>query len=130
MQDRMQRPAPVSPSVFGLGKIEDRKHGRKQAMGLRKRSGLKHKGTKLTKILEEHERFWNGTGTRADLTGADLSGADLSKVNLAGAILREANLEGSDLRGARLPGADFSGARLRRVDLRNTDMREAVLPRA
>ena len=35
-------------------------------MGLRKLSGLQHKGKKLTQILEDHERFWKGTGTRAD----------------------------------------------------------------
>ena len=80
-------------------------------MGLRKLNGVRHKGKKLSQILEEHDRFWKGTGIRADLEGADLSGTDLSKVNLAGAILRNANLEGSDLRGARLPGADFSGWR-------------------
>ena len=87
-------------------------------MGLRKPKSVKHNGKTLAQILEAHERFWahKEGGTRADLTGADLSETDLSGLDLAGAMLRGANLEGSDLRGARLPGADLSQARMKKAD--------------
>src|SRR5258708_5046170 len=103
-----------------------------QSMGLRKPKNIKHNGKSLVEILEAHERFFSGKdgGTRADLTGADLSNADLSGANLSGTILRNAHLESSDLRKAKLPRADRSGANLKKADLRNTDMTEAILPGA
>src|SRR5439155_17816284 len=98
-------------------------------MGFRKLKNIKHNGKSLVEILEAHERFFSGKdgGTRADLTGADLSNADLTGANLSGSILRNANLEGADLRKAKLPGADLSGANLMKADLRNTDMTESIL---
>jgi Pentapeptide repeats (8 copies) len=101
-------------------------------MGLRKLKSIKHNGKRLSDILEAHQLFFSGKdgGTRADLSGADLSRADLSGVNLSGAILRQANFSEADLRKARLPGADLSGANLHKADLRNADLTEAILPGA
>src|SRR6266436_5571907 len=84
----------------------------RRSMGLRKPKSIKHNGKSLLEILEAHERFFSGKGggTRADLTGADLSNADLTGANLSGAIL--------------------PGANLKKADLRNTDMTEAILPGA
>ena len=98
-----------------------------------KSKSIKHNGKRLDgDSLERTSDFFAASdgGTRADLTGADLSHADLSGINLSGAILRNANLEGTDLRKAKLPGADLSGAKLRKADLRNADMTEAILPGA
>jgi uncharacterized protein YjbI with pentapeptide repeats len=50
--------------------------------------------------------------SRADLSGAPLSGADLR-----GALLSRANLRAADLSGADLRGADLSEAHLRKADL-------------
>ena len=53
----------------------------------------------------------------ADLSGANLSGAYLSGANLSGAYLYGANLSGADLYGANLSGADLSGANLSGANL-------------
>src|SRR5258705_12298803 len=99
-------------------------------MGLRKPKNIKHNGKSLVEILEAHERFFSGKdgGTRADLTGADLSNADLSGANLSGAILRNANREGCDLRKANVPGPDLSGPNLKKADLGITAIPKPILP--
>jgi len=115
------------------GKIEARcKLRNTDFMGLKNVKSISHGGKRVSEILDLHAKFFSGKdgGTRADLTGANLSGADLSAVNLSGAILRGANFEGSDLRKARLTAADLSGANLRKADLRNADLTEASLPGA
>ena len=81
-------------------------------MGLKKTKSITHNGKRLSDVLAAHELFFSGKdgGSRADLSGANLSRADLTSVNLTGASLRGTNLEGSDLRRARLTVADLSGA--------------------
>ena len=73
--------------------------------------------------------------SRANLSGADLSGADLSRADLRGADLSGADLRSADLRGADLSRADLRGADLRsadlsRADLSRADLRGADLSRA
>ncbi|ECD4946983.1 pentapeptide repeat-containing protein [Salmonella enterica subsp. enterica serovar Muenchen] len=84
----------------------------------------------LSKILEEH-KVWitsmRESGSRANLSGADLYGADLRDANLRGADLYGADLRGADLRGADLYGADLRDANLRGADLRGADLRGADL---
>ena len=66
---------------------------------------------KLSKILEEHERWLdtNGDeGEKANLRKADLSDANLSNADLSGAYLNEADLRGAYLNGANLYKADLS----------------------
>ena len=65
--------------------------------------------------------------TGADLTGANLRGADLTRANLTGADLTGANLRGANLRDADLRGADLRDANLRGADLRDADLRGADL---
>jgi len=80
--------------------------------------------------------------SRADLSGANLSGAYLSDANLSVADLRwaylsDANLSGADLRwaylrwaylsDANLSGADLSGADLSRAGLNGADLSRADL---
>ena len=92
--------------------------------GLRKPKSVKHRGQRLSDILEAHVKFAKRApgGVCADLSGADLSRCDLRAQNLTDAILQGANLEGSDLRAAKLTRANFSGATLRQADLRNCDI--------
>jgi uncharacterized protein YjbI with pentapeptide repeats len=71
-------------------------------------------------------------GSRANLSGADLSranlyGADLSRANLSGADLSRANLSGANLSGANLSGADLSGANLSGADLYGANLYGANL---
>ena len=72
----------------------------------------------LNKILEEHKKWLNNEGgSRANLSGADLSDANLIRANLIRADLSGADLSGADLIRADLSGADLSGANLIRADL-------------
>ncbi|ENP6279577.1 pentapeptide repeat-containing protein [Salmonella enterica] len=84
----------------------------------------------LSKILEEH-KVWitsiHESGSRANLSGANLCGADLRGANLCGADLRGANLCGADLRDANLRGAYLRGANLCGADLRDANLRGAYL---
>ena len=65
--------------------------------------------------------------SRADLSGADLSGAYLSGADLRGAYLHGANLRGANLHGANLRRADLRMADLRGADLHGADLRGANL---
>ena len=82
----------------------------------------------LKKILDEHLLWLNGeSGSRADLSCANLRGANLSDANLRGADLscadlRNANLFGADLSDANLSDANLSGADLSCADLRNANL--------
>ena len=75
----------------------------------------------LDEILAAHQRWVESegkSGTRADLTNADLSGAkltnaDLTNADLTNADLRFADLTNADLRFADLTNAHLSGAILR-----------------
>jgi len=72
--------------------------------------------------------------SRANLSGANLSGADLYGANLYGADLYGANLSGADLYGANLSGADLSranlyGANLSRANLKDVKNGELALAR-
>ena len=69
----------------------------------------------LSKILEDHQHWWDEDcegweNMRADLSRADLSGANLSRANLSRANLSRANLYGADLSRADLYGANLYGA--------------------
>ena len=91
----------------------------------------------LKKILADHAE-WRAnpnTGSRANLSEADLfranlSEADLSEANLFGANLRGANLSEADLRGANLSEADLFGANLSEADLSEADLFGANLSEA
>ena len=96
---------------------------------------------KLAEILKEHAEWRAGNGgSRADLSGANLSGAYLSRADLSGAYLIGANLSraylsgayliGANLSGADLSGANLSGANLSRADLSGADLSGAYLSRA
>ena len=102
----------------------------------------------LSEILKQHSIWLESDyklGSRADLSGADLSGANLSKANLYGANLSEANLYGANLSkanlyiaklseanlsGADLSGADLSGANLSKANLEGANLSEVNLHRA
>jgi hypothetical protein len=73
--------------------------------------------------------------TRADLSGAHLSGARLDRMNftkadLSGAYLDRANLDGARLDRADLAGSDLSGACLDRANLAGANLSMANLDRA
>jgi uncharacterized protein YjbI with pentapeptide repeats len=92
------------------------------------------KKEELKRILDLHAEWLRNSnqGSRADLSGADLSradlrGADLRDAVLSGADLRGADLSGADLRGAVLSRADLSGADLSRADLSGADLSGADL---
>ena len=63
----------------------------------------------------------------ANLSGADLSRADLSRANLSGAYLSGAYLSGADLSRANLSGAYLSGADLSGANLSGADLSRADL---
>jgi len=84
----------------------------------------------LAQILDEHKMWVESggeTGTKADLTGANLTGADLTGVNLQDAILTKANLTGADLSMANLRGTNLVHADLRNATLLGTELRGANL---
>jgi hypothetical protein len=93
---------------------------------------------KLTQILTDH-REWvtsNGVrGTRAYLSGANLSeaylsGANLSEADLSGAHLYAANLSGANLSVADLSGANLSEAYLSGANLSGANLSGAYLSEA
>ena len=85
----------------------------------------------LKKILDEHLLWLNGeSGSRADLSCANLRGANLSDANLRGADLSCANLSCANLRGANLSDANLRGADLSCADLRNANLFGADLRNA
>jgi hypothetical protein len=79
-------------------------------------------------ILDAHYRWLKGEegGSRANLSGADLSWANLSRADLSGANLSGANLSRADLSGANLSRADLSWANLSRANLSRADLYETV----
>src|SRR5271170_713898 len=95
--------------------------------GLRSPKSLRHKGKRVSDILEAHDRFIRGdqSGARADFSGADLSHADFAGKSLAYANFQGANLEGASFRDAKLGSADFEKARLCSGDLRRADLTES-----
>jgi hypothetical protein len=93
--------------------------------------------SRLPAIIDAHAKWRRGQygGSRADLSGANLSRADLSGANLSRADLSSANLSRADLSGANLSGADLSradlsGANLSGADLSGADLSRADLSRA
>jgi len=97
------------------------------------RDGKPRSRADLDEILKQH-RLWveseGKSGTRADLSGANLSGAFLSRADL-----RSADLHGADLTGAELFDADLSHAFLYDVKLRGAllggaNLSDAYLPLA
>jgi uncharacterized protein YjbI with pentapeptide repeats len=86
----------------------------------------------LRTILDAHAKWLRGDkdGTRANLSGANLSRAYLFGANLSRAYLFGANLSGADLSGANLSGANLSGADLSRAYLSGADLSGADLSRA
>jgi uncharacterized protein YjbI with pentapeptide repeats len=67
--------------------------------GSKSPGSIRHKGKKLSAILEAHQKFLSG---HADAERADLAGADLSYANLKGVRLGYANLQGAKLSHANL----------------------------
>jgi len=88
--------------------------------------------SKLKSILDAHTRWLMGdnTGTRADLSNADLRNADLRNADLRNAVLRNADLRNAVLSNADLSNADLSYAELSNADLRYAVLRNAVLRNA
>lgn len=84
----------------------------------------------LAEILDQH-KLWVETGgesgSKADLSGANLAHADLTGVNLEGAILQRAKLSGADLSMANLRGASLVQTDLRDANLLGTELRGANL---
>jgi uncharacterized protein YjbI with pentapeptide repeats len=116
-----------------------------------KRINMKLSNKKLKNILELHKMWVAGNGgTRANLSGAnlsyanlskadlrytnlsyaDLSGANLSYANLSKANLSKADLSEADLSRANLSYADLSGANLRYANLSHADLNYADLSEA
>ena len=83
----------------------------------------------LKAILKLHQKWLNNEvgGTRADLTGADLSGANLTRANLTDANLTRANLTDAILTDANLTGAILYGANLTGANLTDVDLTGANL---
>jgi uncharacterized protein YjbI with pentapeptide repeats len=97
----------------------------------------------LARILEQHRKWLSSarkSGSRADLSGAQLDGIDFAEVDLSGAMLsgaslRHANLSGAqlvhaDLTDTDLQGACLAGANLLLTDFTSSDLRGADLSRA
>ena len=91
----------------------------------------------IKEILSNHALWLEGSpsGSKANLSGAKLSGADLYMANLSGAYLSGANLSVADLSGANLAKADLSkadlsGANLSVADLSGADLSKADLSKA
>ena len=84
---------------------------------------------KLKEILDKHLKWLRNEegGSRANLSGANLSGADLTGATLYGADLTGATLYGADLTGANLSGADLSRANLSGADLSRANLTGANL---
>jgi uncharacterized protein YjbI with pentapeptide repeats len=84
----------------------------------------------LAEILDQH-KLWvesgGDSGTKADLSGINLSKADLTGVNLQGAQLHRTNLVGADLSMANLRGASLVRADMRNANLLGTELRGANL---
>ena len=83
----------------------------------------------LNDIFDKHLKWLRDEpgGSRANLSGANLSGADLRRANLSGADLRCADLRGANLSCADLSGANLSGANLSCAYLSGADLRCANL---
>jgi hypothetical protein len=91
----------------------------------------------LSAVLAEHSKWLENpeTGTRADLTRANLAGADLTRANLTGAnlaraYLTRANLARANLTRASLTDANLTGANLTRANLARAYLTRANLARA
>jgi uncharacterized phage-associated protein len=83
----------------------------------------------LAEVIESHDKWLSVEkgGSRADLSGADLSDAKLYRANLPGANLSDANLYGANLSGTDLSGADLSDANLSCANLSCADLSDANL---
>ena len=85
----------------------------------------------IKKVLNNHAKWLaNDGGSRANLSGADLSRANLSRADLSGANLSGANLSRADLYGANLSRADLYGANLYGANLSGANLSRANLSRA
>ena len=92
------------------------------------------RGKKLSEIVEAHKKWLkeSETGTRANLsvanlTRANLSRANLTRANLWWADLSRANLTRANLSRANLTRADLSGANLSLANLSGADLSRANL---
>lgn len=84
----------------------------------------------LQAILQQHQQWITSekkSGTRADLSGANLKDAHLDHANLTGAELAHANLNGADLIHAVLIGADLTHANLSNAKLDDANLNDAEL---
>ena len=86
---------------------------------------------KIGKVLAEHGKWLaDEGGSRANLSGANLSRANLSRADLSRANLSEANLSRANLSEANLSRADLSMANLSRANLSMANLSRADLWRA
>ncbi len=81
-------------------------------------------------LLKQGANAWNAWRKKNPDTRANLSGAHLSGMNLSGANLRGTNLNRADLSEATLSRADLSGATLNRAFLSGATLSGADLSRA
>lgn len=87
----------------------------------------------LEEILREHRKWvvsGKKAGTRANLSGANLTHTDLSHATLTDADLSDANLTDADLRGANLFLADLTHANLSDAKLIAARLQQANLTHA
>ena len=87
---------------------------------------------RLKKVLADHAKWLAdpNTGSRANLSGVDLSRVDLSGTDLSWASLSRANLSCTDLSWANLSRANLSRANLSWVNLSRANLSRANLSRA
>ena len=84
----------------------------------------------LEDILDTHKQWVESeqqSGSRADLSGAELSKANLSDASLPWADLTNAHLEGANLSRANLKGANLSEADLYEANLDGAELSKANL---
>jgi uncharacterized protein YjbI with pentapeptide repeats len=74
--------------------------------------------------------LWSADLREADLSHANLQGADMAHARLRGANLRHAKMEAASLWQANLRGADLSYAGLQRAKLDHADLSDANLSNA
>src|SRR5271165_5154414 len=84
------------------------------------RGGKVRSRADLDEILKQHG-LWFGSGKKSG-TRADLSKANLSMMDLRGAFLPDADLSGADLALAVLFGADLRRANLRGANLTGANL--------
>ena len=148
MQAQADYSAAIAPALTPRARLDEAAERYRLAPLFSDERGQAHQDRQaaLADILAEHARWVrDGGGSRANLTGANLTdanlahanltdanltGANLTDANLAHANLTDAYLAGANLTGAYLAGANLTGADLTRADLTDADLTLANLTRA